>query len=69
MGSIDIEIHDRLKALPMQYRKELELVFSGKAYPSLSLVSAVVAKHVFSPDTHPDRLDFLLRRTTGGHVH
>ena len=56
-------IHEQLLKSPLpEIRKEkLAQIFSGENLPSLCY--DVVAKHVFSPDLHPERMDFILRHT------
>jgi hypothetical protein len=51
------------KGLSEKDAKEYLSIISGKRLPSLS--SDVIAKRIFDPDEHPDRLTYLLRAVTG----
>ena len=48
-------------ALPDERKQTLSSVFSGEKLPSICY--DVIAKHVFSPDLHPERMDFILQHT------
>ena len=52
-------IETALDALPAVERRRFEDTFAGKLVPALYY--DVIAKKIFSPDIHPDRLNFLLR--------
>ena len=47
--------------LPEERKKKLSSIFSGESLPSICY--DVIAKHVFSPDLHPERMDFILQHT------
>ena len=48
-------------ALPDERKELLSSVFRGEKLANVC--RDVVAKHVFSPDLHPDRMDFILQHT------
>lgn len=52
-----------IKSLPVEMQAEYEDIKEGKRLPSLS--SDIIAKKIFDPDEHPDRLEYLLRGITG----
>lgn len=55
--SILTQVHE--SALPEERKQMLSSVFSGEQLASICY--DVVAKHVFSPDLHPERMDFILQ--------
>ena len=57
--SIFDELHET--TLPESRKQELSSIFRGEKLPSLCY--DVVAKHIFSPDVHPERMDFILQHT------
>ena len=48
-----------LEDLSLKDRKQIIDIREGKALPPL--YSDIIAKRLFSPDTYPDRLNFLMR--------
>ena len=48
-----------MSGLPEEVQQNLQDIFEGKILPPL--YSDVIAKTIFNADTHPDRLNFLLR--------
>ncbi len=48
-------------ALPKERKQLLSSIFRGEKLANVC--RDVVAKHVFSPDLHPDRMDFILQHT------
>ena len=57
--SIYEQLHE--SALPADRKKLLSDIFNGEKLPSICY--DVVAKHVFSPDLHPERMNFILQHT------
>ena len=51
-------LESHLKNLPAEAQNQLKQVFSGERLPEL--YSDIIAKSVFNPDAHPERLNFLL---------
>ena len=49
-----------IRELPLSDQQFIQNIIDGKAIPPL--YSDVVAKRIFNPDVHPDRLNFLMRR-------
>ena len=47
--------------LPEENKARLSSIFRGETLPSICY--DVIAKHVFSPDLHPERMDFILQHT------
>ena len=56
-------LHLLSKGLDKKEAKEFLSIIKGKRLPSLS--SDVIAKKIFDPDEHPDRLTYLLKAVTG----
>ena len=48
-----------LESLSPEDQKNLRAIFSGELLPPL--YSDIIAKTIFNPDVHPDRLNFLMR--------
>lgn len=51
-----------LESLPLKEQEELLAILSGTSLPPL--YSDIIAKRIFNPDVHPDRLNFLMRGIT-----
>ena len=56
---MDLQDESRFYSLPIQDQEFFLDVFRGKKLPPL--YSDIIAKKIFNPDAHPDRLNFLLR--------
>ncbi|MCR5673717.1 MAG: Rpn family recombination-promoting nuclease/putative transposase [Lachnospiraceae bacterium] len=56
-------IHELLFESPLSEgrKKKLSAIFRGEFLPSITY--DVVAKHIFSPDLNPERMDFILQHT------
>ena len=48
-----------LEGLPEKVQEQIRAILSGAALPPL--YSDIIAKRIFNPDVHPDRLNFLMR--------
>ncbi len=48
-----------LEGLPIKEQEQIRAILSGAALPPLH--SDIIAKRIFNPDVHPDRLNFLMR--------
>ena len=60
-GTLIMEISTTsIRELPLSDQLFIQNIIDGKAIPPL--YSDVVAKRIFNPDVHPDRLNFLMRR-------
>ena len=51
-----------LEGLPLKDQEQMRAILSGASLPPL--YSDIIAKRVFNPDVHPDRLNFLMRGIT-----
>ncbi len=60
-SKIDIDIRERISQshIPDEYKRELLAVVDGEKLANL--YTDAIVKKVFSPDTHPERLEFLLQ--------